>query len=290
MTYMEVLIQNENNFPERDFKRMEKVFQIMDNENIALQNLSQKEYARVVVDAYKNITLGIYSIRGAYNGLRFLYKALDITPPDDIKHMSINSLLENICEVKQEWGFFKTVEDVISHVDKLNWGDFCLDSKVAYILAWHGINTKEMSDIKKSDFDFEQKTLKVPNHNLIFFTDFEINIIKEYCALEKFTTPHGRTVFLAHSIYLFRHCEGQEIKSSDVDKMTDVGIRTKLLKINNGLTSKGLFPRITVKNLLTNGDFYRVYTAGLSKHVFDINRKVQYEQYINAFWEKKGDK
>lgn len=290
MTYMDILNQNENNFSERDFKRVGKVFQKMDEKNISLETLSKKQYAEIVTEGYKDIALGIYSMRSAYNGLKFLYKFLNITPPDDIKNMTINDLLENICQVKQEWNFFKTIEDVIAHVDKLNWDNFCADAKAAYVLAWHGISTKEMADIKKSDFNFEQKTLKIPNHNLIFFTDFEINVIREYCNLEWFSTPtQERKMFLIRSDYLFRPCEGQGIRPNTNGKMTDVGIRTKLQKVNNGLTEKHFLPRITVKSLLTNGDFYRAYTTGLSKHIFDMNRKVQYEQYVKVFWEEEGD-
>lgn len=287
MTYVEVLKKNEKDFPTREIERLEKIFRIMDEKNVLLETLSQKEYAKIIVSGWSNITLGIYPIRGAYNGLKALYSIQKVTPPDDIKNMTMNSLVEFICEEKQEWSFFKTIEDVIAHVDKLNWGDFSADAKAMYVLAWHGINTEEMSDIKKSDFDFKNKTLKIANHSLIIFSDFEIGIIKKYSELETFKTPiRGRVNYLINSKYLFRPCEIHGGKSKFVAKTSSVGLRTKLKTINDGLIDKKLSPRIVVKDLIKNGEFYRVYTTGLSKNVFDINRKVQYEQYVKAYWEE----
>lgn len=287
MTYVEVLKGNEKDFPAREIKRLEKIFQIMDEKNVSLETLSQREYAKIIVAGWETITLGIYPIRGAYNGLRILYDLLNISLPEDIKNMTMNSLLDCICQIKQEWSFFKTIEDVIAHVDKLNWGDFSADAKVVYVLAWHGINIEEMSDIKKSDFDFEKRTLKITDHNLILFSDFEISVIKEYSDLAYFRTPNqGRINYLVHSDYLFRPCVLQSNKSKTSEKTTATGLRTKLKKVNDGLIEKKLNPRLVVKNLITNGDFYRVYTMGLSKHIFDINRRVQYEQYVKAYWEE----
>lgn len=287
MTFVEVLEKNEKDFPTREIKRLEKIFRIMDEKNVSLETLSQEEYASIIVSGWSNITLGIYPIRGAYNGLRTLYNIQKITPPCDIENMTMNSLLEHICNEKQEWSFFKTIEDVIAHVDKLNWGDFCADAKAMYILAWNGISVEEMSDIKKSDFDFNEKTLKIAKHSLIVFSDFEISIIKKYSDLAFFKTPNqGRINYLANSEYLFRPCGTQGGNSKSSEKTSATGLRTKLKKINDGLTDKKLKPRLVAKNLITNGEFYRVYTTGLSKYVFDINRKVQYEQYVKAYWEE----
>lgn len=285
MTFVEVLKKNEKDFPTREIKRLEKIFRMMDEKNVSLETLSQEEYASIIVSGWSNVTLGIYPIRGAYNGLKALYNIQKITPPDDIKNMTMNSLLEHICNEKQEWSFFKTIEDVIVHVDKLNWGDFCADAKAMYVLAWNGINVEEMSNIKKSDFDFNGKTLKIAKHSLIVFSDFEIGIIKKYSDLDFFKTPNqGRINYLVSSEYLFRPCRTQSGEFKASKKTSATGLRTKLKKINDGLANKKISPRLVVKNLITNGEFYRVYTTGLSKYIFDINRKVQYEQYVNAYW------
>lgn len=288
MSFSEVFENNKDKIILRYRPAMEKVCSEMDKANLKLKTLSQKEFADVVAEAFKNSIIGVRPIRYALTTLDILYSEMKIEKPLCIKEMTVESLSNIICETRPDWDYFKTIEDVIAQIDKLGWGNLCLDVKAACVLAWNGLNTSEIVEIKKSDIDFEKRTICTQKHGKIILSEFEIGIIKQYSELNTIETSiQHRVLILATSPYLFRPIVGQETKVVEAGKLYSSSLRAKITKVNNELKRYNISPRITIKNLLKNGDFYRVYTLNLSEFVLDRNRRIQYKRYLNMFWDEK---
>ena len=288
MSFSEVFENNKDKIILRYRPAMEKVCSEMDKANLKLKTLSQKEFADVVAEAFKNSIIGVRPIRYALTTLDILYSEMKIEKPLCIKEITVESLSNIICETRPDWDYFKTIENVIEQIDKLGWGDFYADIKAACVLAWNGLTTSEIVEIKKSDINFENKTILTKKHGQITLSDFEIEIIKNYSDLNAIHTPiQQRVLFLVSSPYLFRPILGQEVKVTEPGKLISSTLRSKITKLNNEFKKHNISPRITTKNLLKNGDFYRVYTLNLSEFVLDRNRRIQYKRYLNMFWEEK---
>lgn len=288
MKCMELFNANQDSLTTSNKVITKRICQEIDRQNLTLENMTADQYVNVLINALSDSALNTRSLRYAISSILFLCNALHIVPSQEISNLDIETLSEKICKEIDVLGFFKDIESVIAHVRQLSWGDFSTDVEVICVLAWHGIDISEMLNITKQDIDLSNKKIKTKNHGIILFSSFEIEIIEHYLNLVFFETPiQGRTIYLTTSDYLFRPCEGQTRKDNSL-KMTPIGLRTKLHKINCGLTDNNFLPRISTKRLMLNGDFYRVYTTGLSKFVFDKNRQIQYQQYKTRFWENEG--
>lgn len=260
----------------------EKLCKKIDEKNIALQSLTFDDFADILYEMHGNTTVSTTLLRQSMSCLLSIYRLSDINPPQWTENMDIYEISSKIISRQKNWGFFKDINSVISHIDKLNWGTFVNDAKVAYILAFHNVLSAEAVEIKKNDIDLNKKTIKTSKHGVLSFSDFEMKIIDEYINCNYYTTPvDGRKIFLESSEYLFRPVNGRG------DKMTAVGLRTKLKKVNDGFKSKDIYPLLSTEKLSVNGDFYRVYTYNISPFVFDKNRKVQYNQYVDTFWKQR---
>lgn len=290
MSFSEVFENNKDKIILRYRPAMETICSEMDKANVTLKTLSQKEFADVVAVAFKNTTIGVRSIRYALTTLNILYSETKVEKPLCIQEMTVESLSNIICETRPDWDYFKTIENVIAQIDKIGWGNFCLDVKAACVLAWNGLNTSEIVEIKKSDIDFEKRTICTQKHGKIILSEFEIGIIKQYSELNAVETSiQHRVLILATSPYLFRPIVGQETKVVEAGKLYSSSLRAKITKVNNEFKRYNISPHITIKNLLKNGDFYRVYTLNLSEFVLDRNRRIQYKRYLNMFWDEKRE-
>lgn len=288
MKCMELFNANQDNLTTSNKVITKRVCQEIDRQNLTLESMTVDQYVNVLINALSDSVLNTRSLRYAISTIPFLCVAGNITPLKEILNLDIKVLSEKICKRMDILGFFKDIESVIAHVRQLSWGDFSADVEAICVLAWHGIDIEEMLKITKQDIDLINRKIKTENHGIILCSPFEIKIIEHYLNLVFFETPiQGRTIYLTASNYLFRPCEGQTRKDNSL-KMTPVGLRTKLKKINDGLVESNFSPKISTKRLMLNGDFYRVYTTGLSKFVFDKNRQIQYQQYKTKFWENEG--
>lgn len=288
MKCMELFNANQDNLTTSNKVITKRICQEIDRQNLTLENMTVDQYVNVLISALSDSVLNTRSLRYAISSISFLCAVGNIIPSKEISNLDIETLSLKICKKIDVLGFFKDIESVIAHIRQLSWGDFSADIEAVCILAWHGIDISEMLKITKQDIDLINRKIKTETHGIILCSPFEIGIIEHYLNLTFFETPvQGRTIYLITSNYLFRPCEGQTRKSNSL-KMTPVGLRTKLKKINDGLLEHNFLPKISTKRLILNGDFYRVYTTGLSKFVFDKNRQVQYQQYKTRFWENEG--
>ena len=284
VNYIDIYEKNKNSLSPAYGTSVKRICKKMDEKNIKLETLTQDQYLEVFLEVFANATLGLRFLRYALATIRFLYAQTNIKMPKEIQALDVELFSKKITNAKQDWGFFKNIESVIAHIEKLNWGDFSADIKVVCILAWHGISVSEMIVAKNKDINFNNNSVNTQKHGSVFLSDFEMGIIKHYQELSSFITPSGKVFHLVSSDYLFRPCTSQLNNLKNTDRLSSTGVKSKILKLNKGFEAKKLYPTISVHKLSLNGDFWGVYTSNLSKFIFDKNRQVQYEQYLQMFW------
>ena len=288
MTYTSILEQHQGLYAPRFEKLLFKIFQNMDEHKMSLQDLSAEDYAKTISKVIKGVTIGSAELRYAIKGLHLLYDETGAACPDEIKSLTFDQLSLLLFQHAENWRYYKTIEDVIANINTLRGGDFYAFAKAASVLAWHGISSKEMVELKKTDFDWEQRQLKIKNHATINFSAFEMKLLANYRDLQEYTVPYSKNVQLSlvQSEYLFRPRTRQEAKLKNQERMSDSSLRSKIQKMNGELKKIGR-PVITLNTLLMNGDFYRIYTSNLSELLLPPTRRVPYNQYVLTCWNKE---
>lgn len=291
MGYVSLFEKHKDDYTNPQQRFFLKLCREMDSDNVILDELTFDEFAEIIGKLSIGTSLSTRTLQYYNSSLKSLYQLSNLKIPDWLCNMKLKQMSEKVINQNNDFGFFKDIESIIFYLDKLNWEDYILDVKTICILAWHGITIADMTNIKKEDVDLKNNTIKTSRRGVLHFSEYEMNIIRQYYFLEQCLTPkEKRELYIVVTDYLIRPFCIRDMARVQRDlKITQVGIRQRLIKVNKELTERGYYPTLIVKKLLVNGDFYRVYQNNLSPFVFNKSRQLQYNIYVKQFYEESGE-
>lgn len=142
-------------------------------------------------------------------------------------------------------------------------------------LLWNGIIEEDIVHIKKTDIDIENKCINVQG-NQIKMNEYIIEYLNNFANTSIIESTKGNYCY-SYSPYLIRFANRTEIKNNEPISKTKI---PKIIKSGNTRTVNNSI--ITVKNILMNGEFYRLKQQGVNIETENIkNNKILHHIKIN---------
>lgn len=179
---------------------------------------------------------------------------------------------------------FKNEDDLIFELESVRRFDEGYTEGVVLLLAWIGIEQKDVLSIKKNDVDLHNRTIILNKHNsVIKFSNRIADVLRIYERTKEGSRPAGgssRPVFRDDSfdIYIRKYCPRGRLGETP---LTASVLRNSVGVINQLYISQGKESRLWNGNVIASGALYRV--RELEKSGVDVFAFKNRELVIEAF-------
>ena len=217
-----------------------------------------------IIDALKSVTIGAYKTAADIQSRIKAYVRWCAQNCQEIK-ANQNLLDIDIDDIDASEYFKKTIfrneDDLIFELESVRRFDEGFTEGIVLLLAWIGVEQKDVLSIKKHDVDLNNRTITMNSHNKVLcFSERIADVLKIYERTKEGSRSAGgssRPVFRDDSFntYVRKYCPRGKLGETP---LTPSGLRNSVGIINQLYVAKGKESRLWNGNVIASGALYRV--------------------------------